>query len=150
MKVVSLAAMNVSIVNPNYDELISFGGGGKQIGSASYGFANNIFSMDASADGGYAFAHNASKAGSVVFSIQQTSAVVDTLTRYILWCRDNPSLAAAVITISDSTGIKNMSAVDCVPESYPGNALGTTAQAREFTFLCGVVTPKDYMGEDNR
>lgn len=150
MKVISLASMNVSIVNDNYDELISFGGGGKQIGSASYGFSNNIFSMDSSADGGYSVSHNASKSGNFSFSIQQTSPVVDTLCKYILWCRDNPELASATITVSDSTGIINATGIDCVPTTYPENALGDSAQSRTFTFAAGIITPQEYMTEEFR
>ena len=150
MKVISLASMNVSIVNDNYDELISFGGGGKQIGSASYSFTNDMFRMNTSADGGYSVSHNASKSGTVSIDIQQTSPVVDTLCKYILWCRDNPELASATITISDSTGIINVTGVDCVPTSYPGNSVGESAATRNFSFAVGVLTPQEYMVEEYR
>ena len=150
MKVVSLASMSVSIVNNEYDELISFGGGGNQIGSASYSFEQPMFGMTPTADGGYSFNHNASKSGTISISVQQTSPVVDTLTRYLLWCRDNPELAAAEITIADNIGIIDVVGVDCLPTSYPDNSLQDTAQARTFTFACGVLKPQEYLRGDER
>ena len=149
MKVVSLASANITINNKNRGDLISFGGGGKQLGSIAYSFKDDIFSMETTKDGGYAVSHNASKAGTVVISFTQTSDHIDTLCEYILWCRDNPELAAASITIADSTGIINMEAKDCVPQSYPQNELSENINQRQFTFLCGVIIPKEYLAGGN-
>ena len=149
MKVVSLASANITINNKNRGDLISFGGGGKQIGSISYGFKDDIFGMETTKDGGYAVSHNASKAGTVAITFTQTSDHIDTLCEYILWCRDNPELAAANITIADSTGIINMEAKDCVPQNYPSNELSENINQRQFTFLCGIIIPKEYLAGGN-
>ena len=145
MKVVSLASTNITITNPNRGDMISFGGAGKQLGQVTYSFDNDIFGIKTTADGGYAFSHNASKAGKVTIQFNQTSEHVDTLCEYLLWCRDNPELAAAGITISDSTGVINMEAKDCFPQSYPQNEVGEGASSRTFTFICGAIIPKEYL-----
>ena len=150
MKVVSLASANITINNSNRGDIISFGGGGKQIGSISYGFTDNIFDMSTTKDGGYAASHSASRAGTITISFSQTSEHIDTLCEYILWCRDNPELAGAGITIADSTGIINMEAKDCVPQNDPQNELGESITNRQFTFLCGVIIPKEYVAGGNK
>ena len=150
MKVISLASANITINNTNRGDIISFGGGGKQIGSISYSFQDNLFEMQTTKDGGYAMSHSASKAGTITISFSQTSEHVDTLCEYLLWCRDNPELAAAGITIADSTGIINMEAKDCVPQSYPQNELSESINNRQFTFLCGVIIPKEYLAGGSR
>lgn len=150
MKVISLASANVTINNSNRGDMLSFGGSGKLLGQLSYAYANNVFDMESTPDGGYAVSHNASKVGTVTIEFTQTSPVVDMLCEYILWCRDNPELAAAKITVTDSTGVINMQAIDCVPQSYPANSLQATAQTRTFTFLCGIINPQEYlMGGNN-
>ena len=149
MKVISLASANITINNPNRGDLISFGGGGKQLGSISYSFESDIFSRTTTPDGGYAFSHNASKAGTVTITFTQTSSHIPTLAEYILWCRDNPDLAAAKILVTDSTGIINFEAVDCLPIKYPDNELGESANTRQFQFACGVISPKEYLAGGN-
>ena len=149
MKVVSLASANITINNKNRGDLISFGGAGKQLGSISYSFKDDFFGMETTKDGGYAVSHSASKAGTVSITFSQTSDHIDTLCEYILWCRDNPDLASASITIADSTGIINMEAKDCVPQNYPQNQLGENLETRQFTFLCGVIVPKEYLAGGN-
>lgn len=149
MKVLSLASVNITINNSNRDDVISFGGGGKLLGSVGYSFAEEIFTQVRSADGGYAYGHNASKAGTVTITINQVSAVVDVLDEYILWCRDNPELAAAGITIKDSSGVLHMEAKDCLPNTFPEKIMGATPGERTYTFLCGEVLPKEYMTGGN-
>lgn len=145
MKVISLASSNITINNRGRGDMISFGGAGKMIGTITYGFENNVFEMESTPDGGYAVSHNASKMGTIKIDFVQTSPNVDILCEYILWCRDNPELAAAEITITDSTGVMNLQAIDCVPQGYPDNTLQNTPQNRSFTFLCGQIIPKEYL-----
>lgn len=145
MKVISLASANISINNTNRGDLISFGGGGKQLGQITYSFDNQMFNVQTTADGGYAVSHNASKSGKVTIQFNQTSPVIDTLCEYLLWCRDNPEIANANITITDSSGVINMEAKDCFPNEYPQNEIGESAAQRTFTFVCGVIIPKEYL-----
>ena len=145
MKVISLASANITINNANRGDMISFGGAGKMIGQISYAFQNDMFAMETTPDGGYAFSHNGSKAGSITIQFTQTSPHIDTLCEYLLWCRDNPELAAADITITDSTGVINVEGKVCVPTKYPDNMLQASPQTRSFTFLCGELSPKEYL-----
>ena len=139
MQVFSLANVNVSIDNASIGSKLSLGGGGKNIGSIGYSFMNDIFSMNTSADGGATVSHNKSKAGTVSISIKQTSPYIRALEDYILQCRENPSQAAATITISDTTG--NIQAVcsDCFPRNIPGNNVGDSPADRGFEFLCAEI-----------
>lgn len=149
MKILSLATVNVTINNANRDDVISFGGGGKLLGSVAYSFAEDTFTQVRSADGGYAVGHNASKAGTVTVSIMQTSAVCDLLDEYIIWCRDNPELSPSGITIQDTTGVISIACVDCVPQKVPDKTVSAQPQERSYTFICGEINPNEYAKRSN-
>jgi len=149
MKIVSLASTNITINNTNRGDIISFGGAGKMIGEVKYDFAEEMFNIENAPDGGYAFGHNAAKNGTVSIQFLQTCPHIDTLIEYFLWCRDNPELAAAGITITDSTGVIDMEAKNCLPVKIPENVVGSSPANRTFEFICGEILPKEYLRGGN-
>lgn len=145
MKVLSLAAVNMTITNPTKGQ-ISIGGGGKQVGSVAYQHSQEAYTMQASPDGGAAFSHNASKAGTITISIQQTSEYAALLADFCMFCWNNPANAASTITITDATGNISCVASNCFPRQYPGVTVGGTVGERTFDFLSDNIDPKEHGG----
>jgi hypothetical protein len=142
MRVVSLAAVNVSIKNDAYGN-ISIGGGGKMVGSIAYEYENNIFNIESTPDGGAAASHNASKAGSITITIKQTSPQIKELNDFIRWCWDNPTEAVSAITINDNTQNMVAFANDVLPQKLPNNTISETTNDRQYTFLAGTIITSD-------
>ena len=150
VKTISLASFVLTLTNPNRGDQIQIGGGGKLIGSCTYSYANDMFNMTSTPDGGAVGSHNASKFATVTITFTQTSPDIDTLQNYIMWCYTNPELAGdASITAKDSSSIMAFSATGCLPQRIPDNTLGDTPQQRQFTFLCAELTPNEHVGGNN-
>lgn len=150
VKTISLASFTLTINNSQRGDQISIGGGGKLIGTCTYEYQQNIFTMVATADGGVAASHNAAKFANVSITFTQTSPDIDTLVNFILWCSANPDLAGYTnITARDATGIFAFNAVGCLPAMIPGNTMGDTPQQRTFTFHCAELTPNEGVGGTN-
>lgn len=139
----SLASVSVVITNDVLGT-IQIGGGGKQIGTVSYNFDTDMFSKQATADGGVIFSHSAAKDGTITISLKQTSPHVADLTRFYEDARINPYNAASTITIKDGIGTINVVAYDCFPTRLPQNQVGETPTDRDFSFICGTITPQEY------
>ena len=150
VKTISLASFTLTINNSQRGDQISIGGGGKLIGSCTYEYQQSMFTMTATADGGVAAAHNASKYAQVTINFTQTSPDIDTLVNFIQWCSANPDLAGYTgITARDATGVFAFTAIGCLPDRIPANTMGDTPQQRTFTFLCAELTPNEGIGGTN-
>ena len=148
MKVFSLAAVTMVLTNPNYagGSIITIGGGGNGVGSIGYAYNSEMFNISALADGGYGASHNNNRSGNVTLQLQQTSATIADLTDFLLWCWDNPTLAASSITVRDNVGNINFEAIDVLPQKLPDNTVNETVGNRTFTFLAGKITSKENQG----
>lgn len=141
-KVFSLTTVTVVLDNPTRGT-ITIGGAGKLVGQVSYGYTNNIFSMDDTPDGGYVASFNGSKAGSVSISLKQTSSHIAELIDFMMWCRENPGLAMSKITISDTLGNIACVANGVFPAKIPENAVGETVSDRRFEFVAGEIISEE-------
>ena len=134
-KVFSLASVNLTIDNEYFGQ-ITISGGGKLLGSVGYSFANNLFDVTSTADGGAAVSFNKSLAGSVSISFTQTSPKIDEITDFILKCRNEPEKAEATITCRDNSGNINFFANGAFPSKLPDNSMGESPSSRSFSFEC--------------
>lgn len=138
--VYSLASVTLDISNPNYDEKLSIGGNGALLGTVEYSFNNNLFTIESSADGGSAVSFNNSLAGAVSISLTQTSAKIEKLIKFILWCRENPTEAESTITCYDVANNINFVARGVFPTKIPGNSVSERIGSRRFDFgACEIV-----------
>ena len=141
-RVLSLASVTLTIFNDTYGR-ISLGGGGKSIGTVSYSFEEDAFSMSTSADGGASVAHNKSDAGTISISYQQTSPQIPDLIRFIRWCKENPHLAESTMTSRDLTGNINFQANGVFPIKIPDNTVTGSIGDRTFNFISTEIIPEE-------
>lgn len=137
-KLVSLTTVSVVISNPNYEQIV-VGGNGQLVGSVGMQRSKGAFSMQGSADGGYAASYSKDKTGSVTISISQASSLIGRLTKFVNWCEANPNLAESSISITDSLGNIVGYAVGVLPDKIPDNQVGDSVGSRTFNFLAGKV-----------
>lgn len=141
-RVLSLASVTLTIFNDTYGR-ISLGGGGKSIGTISYSFKDDAFSMSTSADGGASVSHNKSNAGTISISYQQTSPQIPELIRFIRWCKENPHLAESTMTSRDLTGNINFQANGVFPVKIPDNSVASSIGDRTFEFISTEIIPEE-------
>jgi hypothetical protein len=141
-KVFSLSTVTVVIANDTKGT-ITIGGAGKLVGSISYAFNEDNFSMESTPDGGAVASFNGSKAGSIALTVKQTSSHIAELTDFITWCKSNPQSAASKITISDPLGNIACTANYVFPVKQPDNSVGATASDRTFNFIAGEIVPNE-------
>lgn len=142
MKVFSLAAVNAVISNDSYGQ-ISIGGGGKLLDSIGYAFDNAMFTMSSAPDGGAMVAHNASRAGSINFQIEQTSPYIVSLSEFFKWCWAHPESAESTISVTDDTGNMVFDAIGVFPSKFPGNTIQAQQQSRSFDFVAAEINPQE-------
>lgn len=141
-KVFSLSTVTVVIAN-DIKGTITIGGAGKLVGSISYSFNDDNFSMESTPDGGAVASFNGSKAGTIALDFKQTSSHIPELTDFITWCKSNPQNAASKITISDPLGNIACIANYVFPAKQPDNTVGATAGNRTFNFIAGEIIPNE-------
>lgn len=141
MQVLSLASVSVKISNANYGNVnlggnryIELAGGGKLVDSISYSFTNDMFSVSSTADGGAYVSHNASRAGEISISCNQTSPHVPMLRNFFKWCQANPELAESTLIITDRTGNIACSCTGVFPTKLPEVTVSGTAGSQSFAF----------------
>lgn len=139
MKVLSLATTNITINNPIKGQISLGGAGGKLLGSIQYNYQNAPFTIQTTPDGGAAYSHNASRAGTITISIMQTSDYCDILDEFIAFCRSHPAEGISDIIIKDTAGCINISAKDCAPAQAPGKTIGASAQERAYSFYSAII-----------
>ena len=139
----SLSSVSVVITNDVLGT-IQIGGGGKQVDTVSYNFDTDMFSKQATADGGVIFSHNAARDGTISITLKQTSPHIGDLTRFYEDARINPYSAGSTITIKDGIGTINVVARDCLPTRLPQNSVSDTPSDREFGFICGQINPQEF------
>lgn len=137
-KVFSLSTVTVVIANDTKGT-ITIGGAGKLVGSISYAYTDDNFSMEATPDGGAVASYNASKRGSISIDFKQTSSHIPELTDFIIWAKANPKDAASKITISDPLGNIACIANYVFPVKIPDNTVGASAGSRVFEFIAGEI-----------
>lgn len=135
-KLFSLTTVQAVISNPNYEQIV-IGGNGQLVGSISMQRSKGAFSMQGSADGGYAASYSKDKTGSVGVSISQASSLIGRLVKFINWCEANPNLAESSISITDSLGNLVGYAEGVLPDKIPDNSASETVGSRNFNFLVG-------------
>lgn len=140
-RIFSLASVNVTITTGRGDQ-ISIGGGGKLLGSVSYTYDNSLYSVSSTADGGAAVGLNRSMAGTISFDFKQTAPIINILTEYFIYCRNNPEKAEASMECRDSFGNINFTATGVFPSKLPGNTMGETVGNRTFEFSACEIEPK--------
>lgn len=141
-RVLSLTSITLTIINDTYGR-ISLGGGGKSIGTISYSFQDEAFSMSTSADGGASISHNKSDAGTISINYQQTSPQIPDLIKFIKWCKENPSLAESTMTSRDLTGNLNFQANGVFPVKIPDNSVSGSVGERSFSFIATEIIPEE-------
>ena len=147
-RVLSLASITLTIYNPYYDRIslgggLPLGGGGKSMGTVSYSFQEDAFSMSTSADGGASVSHNKSDAGTIKITFAQTSPQIPDLIRFIRWCKENPHLAESTMTSRDLTGNITFQANGVFPVKIPDNTVTGTVGDREFEFIATEIIPEE-------
>ena len=142
MKVFSLSTVNVIITNKNFGQ-ITIGGAGKLLGNVRYGYANEMFKMQTTPDGGAVFDFNKSLAGTISITFKQTSAHIADLVSFIKWCRNNAEVAESSITITDTLGNIACQASGVFPVKIPDNDVGETADTRVFEFNAEEIIPEE-------
>lgn len=141
-KVFSLTTVTVVIENESKGA-ITIGGAGKLVGSVSYSFNDDNFSMSSTPDGGYVASFNGSKAGTISIAFRQTSSHIAELTEFVSWCKSNPALANSKITISDTLGNIACIANGVFPVKQPDNSVSATVGDRTFDFVAGEIIPEE-------
>jgi len=142
-KVYSLTTVRVVITNELKGETITIGGNGTLLGTVSYDYTDDMFSIDTSPDGGYSSNFSASKAGKVNITLKQTSSKVEELINFIQWCRSHPESAMSKITISDTLGNIACTANGVFPIKVPGNSASSAAGDRTFEFVAGEIESEE-------
>lgn len=141
-KVFSLSTVTVVIENDTKGA-ITIGGAGKLVGSVSYAFDNDAYTMESTPDGGAVASYNGSKSGRIGIAFRQTSSHIPELTEFVTWARSNPQAAPSKITISDPLGNIACKANYVLPVKQPDNTVGATASDRTFEFIAGEIIPEE-------
>ena len=137
-KIVSLSTVTVTITNPYYEQIV-IGGGGKLVGQVSMRRNNSSFSVVGSPDGGYAGSFSKNRTGEVSIQLSQASSLISRLTKFIIWCEQNPRLAESSISVDDQLGNIVGTGNGVFPAAIPDNTVGESATSRTFTFMAGEV-----------
>lgn len=141
-KLFSLTTVTVVIEN-NLLGNITIGGAGKLLGSVSYSYDDDLFSMESTPDGGYVGNFNGSKKGKFTIRFKQTSSHIAELTEYINKCRDNPEQAMATLRITDSLGNIAATGNGVFPVRIPENTISESVGERAFEFVAGEIISEE-------
>ena len=138
-KIVSLATVSVTISNPHYEQIV-IGGTGQLVGQVSMSRGMGAFSVSGAPDGGYVASYTKDRTGSFSIQISQASALINRLTKFILWCEANPNLAESSISVTDLLGNMQGYGQGVFPSKIPDNMVTGSVSSRTFNFVAGVVT----------
>lgn len=134
--IVSIQANDESL--RNLFQNVSIGGEGSAIGSISSETTEQMFTTKGYPTGAWVHNKNLSKVGTVTLEISQLSDKIAKL-KQMLNVFYGGDYNGFTISLTDSTGAKVFTAIDCYITKVPAQAFGNEEVTQQWTFTCGEI-----------
>ena len=117
---------------------ISIGGDGSYLGSITLSRTTSLFTTQGYPTGGWVHSKNLDRTGTASLNLNQLSSIVAKLVKMlnVYYTGDYDGLT---LSVSDTSGNKIASAIDCYITQIPAQVLGSSAQDQTWSFTCGQV-----------